>query len=227
VYCLAVVFFRNRVSGALNVTRQLEAASYVEYIRRFVFAGKASGLFTILLIFVALGGLLRERARGTAPFTLALPKSRRRIAGVRAAVGLLEMMVLALLPVMIVAVCSPLLQQRYPVSESLRFSLGWIGGGSVIFALTFLLSSLLSGEFTALVSAYIILVLHTFVAVWEPLKPYHLNVMQTIGGRRMLYENASGELLLGPVPWTRLLILVLVAATMLAVSFHLTERRDF
>ena len=55
----------------------------------------------------------------------------------------------------------------------------------------------------------------------------HLNVMQTISGQRMLFRGPGGELLLGPFPWMRFLVLMLVATAMFAFSFHLTEGRDF
>src|SRR5258708_33137852 len=61
--------------------------SYDAYIWKAVYKGYVRDFFIILVIVLGGGGLLQERAHGTAGFTLALPVSRSRLMGVRAAVG--------------------------------------------------------------------------------------------------------------------------------------------
>jgi hypothetical protein len=71
------------------------------------------------------GGLQRERAHGSASFTLALPVSRLALIAARAAVGLLEILALALLPVILVPALSKFVGEAYPLSQALEFSLLW------------------------------------------------------------------------------------------------------
>src|SRR5262245_47465636 len=79
-------------------------------------------VFVILVMIIGLGGLQRERPVGTAPFTLTLPVTRVRLVFVRAAMGLIQVAVLSLIPVMLVPMLSPLIaRQSYPVSQSLQF----------------------------------------------------------------------------------------------------------
>jgi hypothetical protein len=59
-------------------------------------------LFQLMVIFLELGGLFRERAHHTAVFTPALPVSRVQLVAAHAAVGLAEMAVLALLPALLI-----------------------------------------------------------------------------------------------------------------------------
>ena len=227
LYCAAVVVLRKPLTNTLDLADRFYAASYIDFVRGVVFDGAAKGLFTFLVLFLGLGGLLREKVRGTSTFTLSLPVSRLRIARTRAAVGLLEMTILALSPALVVLLLSALLHKTYPISQALRFTLLWVVGGAAIFALAFLLSSISSGEFTAAVAGFIILILHSLAALWAPLRPYHLNIMQTMGGWRMLYRGPDDELLLGSLPTLRLLVPILVATVMFIVSLRLTQRKDF
>src|SRR5262245_65164347 len=64
-------------------------------------------IFVILVMVLGLGGLQRERPVGTAPFTLTLPVTRIRLVIVRAAVGLLQVVILSLIPAMLVPTLSP------------------------------------------------------------------------------------------------------------------------
>src|SRR5215813_10268679 len=55
-------------------------------------------VFIILAMILGLGGLQRERPVGTATFTLSLPVTRVRLVLVRAAAGILQVLVLSFLP---------------------------------------------------------------------------------------------------------------------------------
>jgi ABC-2 type transport system permease protein len=53
-----------------------EPLTYVGYIWRTIYKGYLRELFILLVLLLGAGGLLRERAYGTAGYTLALPISR-------------------------------------------------------------------------------------------------------------------------------------------------------
>ena len=55
-------------------------------------------LWVLAVTLLAMGGLLREKAVGTAPFTLALPVSRARLVAVRISMVLGQAMVLVIVP---------------------------------------------------------------------------------------------------------------------------------
>src|SRR5438045_1532952 len=54
----------------------LSSAAYADYVDATVFNGLSQLFFTLLAIFLGVGGLQRERVLNTAIFTLALPVSR-------------------------------------------------------------------------------------------------------------------------------------------------------
>jgi ABC-type transport system involved in multi-copper enzyme maturation permease subunit len=201
---------------------------YSEYIYNLVFAGTAKGLFALLVIFLGLGGLQRERAHNTAVFTLALPVSRYRLIGTQIAVGLLELAALSLLPAALIPALSALTHQSYPLPVALHFSVLWFSGGLVIFAVSFLLSVAAPGEYTAPVACYAALMVHTVIAAWRPLVPYRLSLMWIMGEFQAMHWDAAHNLLLPPpVSWLRISVMALIAFLMFSVAVRITQRQDF
>lgn len=229
LFCLGVVLFQNQIQDRGSpIPSGLRSHFYSQHIYNLIFSGTAKGMFAILVIFLGLGGLLRERAHGTAILTLALPVSRLRLAVTQIIVGLTEMAVLALLPALLILAVSPLVHQSYPFSQALQFSVLWFGCGTVIFATAFFLSVILGGEYTAPVVCYILLFLHTAVALWGPIKPYRINIFWTMGGVGMMRWGPGNTLVLSsPLPWMRLLTIALIAFAMLGMATRITQRQDF
>src|SRR5665213_863919 len=124
-------------------------------VYRMVYYGRAKGLFCMVLPFLAMGGLLRERARRTELFTLALPVSRVALTGAFIAVGFAQVVALSLLPAVLLPTLSRLVGHSYSLLETLQFTALWIGYGSPIFAVAVVLSVTLGGEFVALVVAFV------------------------------------------------------------------------
>jgi hypothetical protein len=71
------------------------ACAYSWYANRY--QGIPRTTFIVFCFLFGMGGLLREHAVGTAPFTLALPVSRLRLVATRAGVGWIELVALAML----------------------------------------------------------------------------------------------------------------------------------
>src|SRR5690349_956465 len=91
--CLVIILFHSQFrSGSEG------ASDFTAYLWNVVYKGSIRDMFVILTLGLALGGLLQERKQGAAAFTLALPVSRSRVVRVRAAVGFLETVALALIP---------------------------------------------------------------------------------------------------------------------------------
>jgi ABC-type transport system involved in multi-copper enzyme maturation permease subunit len=211
-----------------QVLRGFRTATYSEHIYDFIYAGTAKGLFAMLMLFLGLGGLLRERRRATAPFTLALPMTRTQMIAAQIAVGVAEIITIAALPLLLIPTLSPFVGRSYPVSESLHFALLWLGGGLMVFGLAFLCSVLFAGEYTALIVAFIGLFAVPLVARVPALEPYRLNFLMTMGEFGTMHWNPDHTLLLpAPMPWIRLLVFFGITVTFLYVALKVTERQDF
>jgi ABC-2 type transport system permease protein len=202
--------------------------SYTEYIYNLIYAGTAKGIYALLVIFLGLGGLQRERAHHTAVFTLSLPVSRLRVVGGQIAVGTMELVILALLPAIVIPSLSALSQHSYPLPVALHFSVLWFFGGWIIFAASFLLSVVISGEYTAPVVCYLALVLHTFLAAWHPLAEYRLNLMWIMGEFQTMRWNAAHSLLQPPpLSWLRMFVFAVSALLLFSAAIRVTDKQDF
>ena len=227
-FCAGVVLLNERLRETGQILRGFRASTYSEHVYDFVYSGTAKGLFTMLMLFIGLGGLLRERRRGTAPFTLALPVTRFRIIGTQIAVGVLEVIAIAALPLILIPALSPIVGRSYPFSESLHFALLWLGGGLMVFGLAFLCSVLFAGEYTPLIVAFLGLFAVPLLAQVRVLQPFRLNFLMTMGEFGTMHWNAEHTLLLpSPTPWVRLLVFLGIAVTLLAVAMGVTQREDF
>jgi ABC-type transport system involved in multi-copper enzyme maturation permease subunit len=212
----------------VTIPLHLRQGVYSEYIYNLIFAGTAKGMFGMLVIFLGLGGLQRERAHNTAVFTLALPVSRNRVLVARILVGMLELAVLSLIPPAIIPGLSELTHHSYPVPIALHFSVLWFFGGLIIFAASFLLSVTAPGEYTAPVACYLALMVHTVIAAWHPLAPHRLNLMWIMGEFQSMHWDPAHTLLLPPpLSWLRMAGMALIALLMFSIAVRVTQRQDF
>ncbi len=124
-FCVFAVLYEPYIQAgsSIPVPLHLRKGVHSEYIYNLIYSGQAKGLFALLVIFLGLGGLQRERSHKTAVFTLALPVSRLRVIGTQIALGVAEVAVLTLLP----ALCYCPLSARLPITrflvmEALHFS---------------------------------------------------------------------------------------------------------
>ena len=220
--CVAFVFFHHE--GAPTADR---SQTYIEYVWRIVYKGFLRELFVLLALLLGVGGLRRERDYGTASFTLALPVSRWRLVSVRAAVGLGEVALLSLLPALIVPALSPVVGEFYPWSQAWQFSLLWAVGGMLIFMMGFLASVLFTGESTAPVVAFLILLVYSVLADQPFLERYLLDIHDLMSGTGMPYFRPDRYLLTGPLPWTAFALVLLLVSSLVALAGRMTEQQDF
>jgi ABC-2 type transport system permease protein len=124
------------------------------------------------VLFLGLGGLMRERALGTAAYTLSLPVSRRRWMATRAAVGAVESGILALVPAIAIPAASLWIGRTYPVAEALKFSGLMMAAGLVFFATGFFWSSVLPSDYAAAgmgaLSLYLTFTAQDYLYRWLP-----------------------------------------------------------
>jgi ABC-type transport system involved in multi-copper enzyme maturation permease subunit len=206
-FCSLFVAFRSGVRQAL-------AEPFAEFVSDDIYGGGIRNLYVVFIVVLGLGGLLQERARGTAAFTLSLPVRRTRVVATRGVIGLLEVTGLAVLPTLVVCALAPLVHQSYPFTDALKWSARWTAGGAVLFAGSFFLSVLLGGPYSALATSMATLFGYSVLVNVPPINQFSsLNVFK-------IMENSHFE------PLT-LCAAILVAALIITVAACVTERQDF
>jgi ABC-2 type transport system permease protein len=225
------VLFHDPVRSYLaSSTASLDTYSW--YICRILYQGFGRVLFMMFAFMFGLGGLLRERELGTAAFTLALPVSRLQLVTTRAIVGWIELIALAFFPSIVVVAVSPFVGQGYPISQALPFSILWMAGGSALYAVAFVASAMLAGEYTAFIVAWVIMFGHTvttqFIRLRYPAaKSYLFTVHEMMSGFRMSYFDPKAHILVGPFPLTIVMGLIAFATALAAAAVVWTEQEDF
>ena len=225
--CVAGVFCHDSLMKVFVPDERFGGAPYVGYIYRLVYAGSARGLFIIMAVVLALGGLQRERLHRSVGFTLALPVSRARLLLIRALLGLIQIAILSALPLLLLAACSELAHVSYPLQQMLRFALFWLAGGAVFYALAFLASTVFSSEFTALAVTFVFMIFYPITVLFPPLNQYPLNIHHIMSGMGMPYFDARTALQVGPTPWALLASMAAVAVALVALAMHIVRRQDY
>lgn len=182
-------------------------------------------VWILSVILLGMGGLVRERAVGTSPFTLALPVSRTRLIGVRMALGVFQAVSLAIIPWIAIIVITHLAGSPVLLSQAAFYLLLLISGGLIYLAMAILISSLVEGEYTAPAVAYGLTILTGIIfgnVSW--LRPY-VDIWRFMGGDNHLDKNTY--LLVGPFPWTGALACLFIAAAMLFSSVVVVRRQEF
>jgi len=206
-FCSLFVLFRSGVREALE-------KPFAEFIANDIYGGGIRNLYVVFIVVLGLGGLLQERARGTAGFTLSLPVRRTRVAGTRGVIGLLEVAGLAALPTLVVWTLAPLVHQSYPLADALKWSAQWTAGGAVLFAGSFFLSNLFGEPYSALAASVATLFGYSVLVNVRPLEHVSsLNVFKIMASTH--FEPLT------------LCAAILVAAAILTVAVYVTERQDF
>jgi ABC-type transport system involved in multi-copper enzyme maturation permease subunit len=197
--------------------------TFTQYVSH-VYAGQSQLVWAASVLFLGLGGLVRESALGTACYTLSLPVSRRRWLGVRAALGVFESAVLALIPVVVIPVAARIIGHSYPPWEALKFSTLLLTAGIVFFCLGFFFSSLLPGEFSAAamggLSVYFVFTAQDYLYRWLP----YFRMSNLLGGGDLV-NRATG--FLDGWPWGGMLKSMAVAAILFWCATEVEARRDF
>ncbi len=191
------------------------ARSYRGFVWSNWFRQNLSQMATLFAILLGTAGLLSQS--GGALFTLSLPVSRRRLLGVRAAAGLSELFVLAVVPSLVIPLLAPAIGQSYSVGSALIHSACLFVAVSVFFSLAFLLSTMFSDAWRPLLLA---LVAAFALALLDQLfrSPAY-----------SLFRVMSGESYFrgGQLPWGGLLASAAASALLLGGAAMNFARRDF
>ena len=179
-------------------------------------------MWVLSAVLLGMGGIVREKAMGTSSLTLGLPVSRARLMAVRIGIGVLEAIVLGLVPWLIVFAVSRLGGMPVLVAQVRSYFLLLVGGGSAYFAMAVLVSSWIEGEYTAPAFAFGIVLLSAILFdVW--LKPF--NLWRVVTGD--FYIDRKTYLLPTHFPWMGVSLSLALTVLMFLLSVKLIQRREF
>jgi ABC-2 type transport system permease protein len=182
--------------------------------------GFIAAMWVAAVIFLMMGGLLRERAVGTSSFTLSLPVTRTRLMQVRILCGLCQALVLAVIPWLAMFLVSRATGMATSVYQAVFHVVLLAGGGLVFLAVALLVSSLVEGEYTAPAVSFGILFADAIALDTSAFSPWGF----VVGSQ---YFDRKTQLLVGPIPWLRVLVCVLLAGLLSAVAIRAVQRREF
>lgn len=194
------------------------AGTYAGYVWSQWFGKNLLSVWTFFAVLIGVGGVVTESSRGSALWTLSLPATRGRLLGVRAAVGALELLVLALVPSLVVPALSPAIGQSYPVADALLYGLTAFSGGLVFYCFSLLLSTVFAEQLKPVVVGLGVAFGLSLVALVSRTLADH-SVYGVMSGEKYFREGA--------LPWAGLAACVALSAAMFLAALRTLERRDF
>lgn len=202
--------------------RLLEAATVMSTYRGYIwaqwFAQNMTTQWALFAVLLGAGGLLAQSSGGGALFTLSLPATRDRLVAVRAATGLAELLVLALLPPLLLPLLSPAIGQSYSIVDAFAHGLFMFVGGSIFFSLSFFFSSVFHDVWRPVLLVACVGAAMTFLdVVIDGFSRY--SVYGVMNGQR--YFEGDG------VPWLGLIVSVVVSLSLLFAATRNIARQDF
>jgi ABC-2 type transport system permease protein len=175
-------------------------------------------------MFLGLGGLLRERAVGTADYTLSLPVSRTRWFLYRSLIGALQSMAAALIPALAIPVIASLFGGDYPVSDAFLLGLRLGVGGMLYYSSGLLVSTVFAGDYaSAGIGIAVVFAINNSTRVIESLK--RLNLQDAITPPQMI--DQSTHLIRGQMPWNGIAFSFALSLALSVWAWKVTVGRDF
>jgi hypothetical protein len=201
-----------RIKEAVELARDYRGYVWSQWFRQNMLQ-----MWTIFAVLLGSGGVVFHGSHGGL-FTLSLPVSRTRLLGVRAATVLLQLLALAVLPSLLLPLCSPAVGESYRVGDALVHAVCMFTAGTVFFSLAFLLSTIFDDLWRPLLVA---LVAASALALC-PLAIPELS-------RYSIFAVMSGETYFrtGQLPIVGMILSAAASGAMMYTSVLTISRRDF
>jgi hypothetical protein len=194
------------------------ARDYRGYVWSQWFGKNMPQLWTLFAVILGTGGLLSQASGGGALFTLSLPASRAALVGVRAAMGLMQLLVLAIVPSLLFPLLSPAIGQTYGLADAVVHGACLFLAGATFFSLAVLLSTVFSDVWRpaliALCAAVAVGLFEQLFRSWLPSSLFHVMSAETY------FRD-------GTVLWTGLLVSVAASGVFLYGATRNIARQDF
>jgi hypothetical protein len=195
---------------AIEVSRTFRGYAWSQW-----FGGNLGGLLTLAAALLGSGSPLVKSGSG-ALFSLALPVSRGRWIATRAGVGLVELLVIALLPSVAISALAPFVGQQFSIIDAFIYGLCAFVVATVFFGAAVYVSTLFNDVWRPLL---ITCLLAIAVAMAGTLLPKDHGLFAAMEGRSYFYE--------GSLPWAELLTSAAAAAALVYAAASSIARRDF
>lgn len=199
------------IRDALDLSRTFRG-----YVWMNAFSQNLSQLAMLFAALLGSGGL-RAEAAGTL-YTLSLPFSRRAFMSTRAAIGLVELAAVTMIPSLAIAALAPAVGERFPVVEAMVHGVCLFAGAAVFFGLTFWLSTLFPDPWRPGLIAFGVA---TVVGLCEAL----LFRSQPWG---LFHVTSGASFFRGDgVPWLGIVVLAALSAALVQRAIVSVERQDY
>lgn len=142
---------------------------------------------------------------------------------VRICTGLTQAFMLAIVPWGAMFSVSSIFGKTRSFSQAAYYLVLLLGGGLLFFAMAVLVSSLISGEYTAPAVSFGAVIVTAVALSSAALHRY--NPWEFMTG--MEYRNVQTNLLSLPIPWLQAAIYMFVAGLLLAISVRAIQRHEF
>ena len=202
-----------RIRESAELSREYRGYVWSQWFRQ-----NLSQTWTLFAALLGTGGLFAQSSGGGALFTLSLPISRTRLMTVRAATGLVELLVLALIPSLMIPLLSPAVGETYSVGNAIVHSVCLFVAGTVFFSLAILLSTVFGDLWRPLMLACAVAVVLGLTEIFLRSGSLH-GIFWVMTGES--YFRREG------VPWTGLLVAAALSGSMLYAAALNIARRDF
>jgi ABC-type transport system involved in multi-copper enzyme maturation permease subunit len=202
------------VAGKLNEAIAAER-TFRGYISNEWFAGTFRSCMVLFAALLGAGSVLSASGRGML-FSLALPVARPRWLAARAVVGLAELLVLALVPSLLIALLASAVNESYSFVDAAVHGALIFVVGSVFFALAMLASAFFDDLWRALLVAIVAAIALTFS---DRLFPAGYGLYATMSGSTYHHD--------GTLPWAGLIASVVLTPALLYAAAAQLARRDF
>jgi len=216
--CASVLGYPQTMKVLSALPQAALPAGYHDYIWSQWIREGMRQLWALFAALLGTGGLLTQASRGGALFTLSLPVSRGRVLGIRTAAALAELAILAMVPMLLVPLLSPVVGETYSLTDALVYGSCMFIAGSTLFSLTLLLSTVFGDLWRPPLIALCLASLMSFVR-------------QIVGGSSSV--SLLGVMTAEPyfrgegLPWLGLLVTAAVSAALLYAAARNLARRDF
>jgi ABC-type transport system involved in multi-copper enzyme maturation permease subunit len=205
--------FGRRILEIAALSREYRGYIWSEWFRQ-----NLSSSWTTFAVILGGIGILSQTTRDATLFTLSLPVSRRRLIVIRAATGLAQLAIMALVPSLVIVAVSPAVGEHYGIGPALVHGGLLFVAGSVFFSLSFLLSTFWTDPWRpALIALGAAIVIGLCEQVSSDFARF--GIFRVMSGED--YFRGNG------VPWIGLAITTPLSALMLYLATLNLERRDF
>ena len=123
------------IQDAIATQRDYRGFVWYQWVRQ-----NLANTWTLFAALLGSGGLL-ARSSASNLFTLSLPVRRPEFVRVRALTGFVELLALAVVPMLLLTVLSPAIGERYGVGDALVHAVCLVVGGALFYSLALLLST--------------------------------------------------------------------------------------